>query len=97
MEDFPFKLILKYNDKINNEINPPFNYTLLTDLIKKKLNLKKIQIYYFDKEGIENEIKNDNDYINFINYFTNENSKEIEIIIINEEKIKIEKKKKYKN
>lgn len=38
MEDFPFKLILKYNDKINNEINPPFNYTLLTDLIKKKLN-----------------------------------------------------------
>ena len=93
MEDFPFKLNINYKNNIEEGIKPPFNFSLLTDLIKEKLNLKKIFIFYFDINGIEIEIKNNNDYINFIECSTNQNVKEIEIII----KENKEKKKENKN
>ena len=93
MEDFPFKLNINYKNNIEEGIKPPFNFSLLTDLIKEKLNLKKIFLFYFDINGIEIEIKNNNDYINFIEYSTNQNVKEIEIII----KENKEKKKENKN
>ena len=65
MESFPFDFCLNYKME-NCNIKPPANYTLLSEVISEKYDLKISNIFYIDENGAEIQIKNDIDYSNLL-------------------------------
>ncbi len=91
MDSFPFTLCLNYKmEEIT--IKPPSNYTLLLEVICEKYDLHLAYIFYNDDDGIEHEIKDDTDYVNFLNYATEEDLNEVEINIRSDEQMSQQRK-----
>ena len=80
MEDFPFNFNLNY--KIEDYIvKPPSSYLQLKEMAAKKYDINIEEMVYIPEEGQEMVIKNDQDYIDLIEYATNNNLKEVDIVI----------------
>ena len=91
MDSFPFTLSLNYKmEEIT--IKPPSNYTLLLEVICEKYDLNLAYIFYYDELGIEHQIKNDTDYVNFLNFATDEKLDEIEIHIRSDDQMSQQRK-----
>ena len=91
MDSFPFTLSLNYKmEEIT--IKPPSNYTLLLEVICEKYDLNLAYIFYDDELGIEHQIKNDTDYVNFLNFATDEKLDEIEIHIRSDDQMSQQRK-----
>ena len=92
MESFPFDLCLNYKME-NCNIKPPANYTLLSEVISEKYDLKISNIFYIDENGAEIQIKNDIDYSNLLLSASDQNVKEVELIIKSNEDMSQKRKK----
>ena len=80
MEDFPFLLNLNY--KMNDfEIKPPSNLSNLKEIATEKYDLKIAEMFYVTEDGEEKELQSENDYLDLIQYATDNNVDQIEIII----------------
>ena len=80
MEDFPFNFNLNY--KIEDYIiKPPPNYLQLKEMASKKYDIDIEEMVYIPEEGEEMIIKNDQDYADLIEYATEHELKEVDIII----------------
>ena len=91
MDSFPFTLSLNYKMELIT-IKPPINYTILLEVICERYDLHFAYIFYNDDSGIEYEIKNDTDYVNFLNFVTEENLNEIEIYIRSDDQMSQQRK-----
>ena len=88
MEDFPFNFNLNY--KIEDYIvKPPPNYGQLKEMASKKYDIDIEEMVYIPEEGDEMIINNDQDYADLIEYASEHNLKEVDIVI-NREKEKEE-------
>ncbi len=90
MESFPFNLSLNYKMEVVT-IKPPSNFTLLSEVICEKYDLHYAYIFYDNDLG-ETEIKNDTDYVNFLNFATDEKLDEIEIHIRSDDQMSQQRK-----
>ena len=86
MDSFPFTLSLNFKMEIVT-IKPPMNFTILSEAICEKYDLNRAYLFYNNEEGIELEIKNDSDYMEFLDYATQQNINEIEIYIRSDEQM----------
>ena len=86
MDDFPFLLNLNY--KMNDfEIKPPSNLFHLKEIATEKYDLKIAEMFYVTEEGEEIELQKEEDYLDMIQYATDNDLKQIEIIIKKNENI----------
>ena len=86
MEDFPFLFNLNY--KMNDfEIKPPPNLYHLKEIATEKYDLKIAEMFYVTEEGEEKELQNEEDYLDLIQYATDNNLDQVEIIIKKNENI----------
>ena len=85
MEDFPFNFNLNYK-KENFITKPPPNYSQLKEIASKKYEIKIEEMAYINEEEEETVINNEQDYADLIEYVTNHNLKEINILINREKK-----------
>ena len=92
MESFPFDFCLNYKME-NCNIKPPANFTLLSEVVAEKYDLKITNIFYVDESGVEKPIKNDIDYSNLLMVASDLGVKEIELIIKSNEDISQKRKK----
>jgi len=90
MESFPFNLSLNYKMEIVT-IKPPLNFTILSEVICEKYDLHLAYIFY-DTESGETEIKNDTDYVNFLEYASEQNLNEIDIYVRSDEQMSQQRK-----
>ena len=90
MESFPFTLSLNYKMEIVT-IKPPSNFTVLSEVICEKYDLHYAYIFYDNDLG-ETEIKNDTDYVNFLEYASEQNINEIEIYVRSDEQMSQQRK-----
>ena len=80
MEDFPFNINLNY--KVEDYIiKPPPNFNQLKEIASKKYDIKIEEMVHITENGEEMVITNDQDYAELIDYSTNNNLKEVDIII----------------
>ena len=80
MEDFPFNFNLNY--KIEDYIvKPPPNYGQLKEMASKKYDIDIEEMVYIPEEGDEMIINNDQDYADLIEYASEHNLKEVDIVI----------------
>ena len=80
MEDFPFNINLNY--KVEDYIiKPPPNFLQLKEIASKKYDIKIEEMVHITENGEEMVIKNDQDYADLIDYSTNNNLKEVDIVI----------------
>jgi len=92
MEDFPFLLNLNY--KMNDfEIKPPSSLYHLKEIATEKYDLKLADMFYVDGDGGENDLKTEEDYSNMIQYATDAELTQVEIIIKKDKKDISEKRK----
>ena len=80
MEPFPFDLLLNYKME-NCSIKPPANFSLLSEVIAEKFDLKISNIFYVNENGQETLIKDDNDYAQLLGESCDNGVTEIEIVI----------------
>jgi hypothetical protein len=80
MEPFPFDLLLNYKME-NCSIKPPANFSLLSEVIAEKFDLKISNIFYVNESGQETLIKDDNDYAQLLCDTCDNGVTEIEIVI----------------
>ena len=80
MEPFPFDLLLNYKME-NCSIKPPANFSLLSEVIAEKFDLKISNIFYVNENGQETLIKDDNDYAQLIGDTCDKGVTEVEIVI----------------
>ena len=92
MESFPFDFCLNYKME-NCNIKPPANFTLLSEVVAEKYDLKITNIFYVDESGVEKPIKNDIDYSNLLMVASDLGVKEIELIIKSSEDMSQKRKK----
>ena len=92
MESFPFDFSLNYKME-NCNIKPPANFSLLSEVISEKYDLKISNIFFIDDNGAEKPIKNDTDYSNLLMSASEQNVKEVEIIIKSNEDMSQKRKK----
>ena len=86
MDDFPFLLNLNY--KMNDfEIKPPSNLYHLKEIAAEKYDLKIAEMFYVTEEGEEIELLNEEDYLELIQYATDNDLQQVEIIIKKNENI----------
>ena len=80
MDDFPFLLNLNY--KMNDfEIKPPSNLYHLKEIATSKYDLKIAEMVYITEDGEEKELQTEEDYLDLIQYATDNNLQQVEIII----------------
>ena len=80
MEDFPFNFNLNY--KVEDYIiKPPPNFSQLKEIAAKKYEINIDEMVYTNENEEEIEIKNEQDYADLIEYASNHNLKEVDIII----------------
>ena len=85
MEDFPFNFNLSY--KIEDFIvKPPPNFFKLKELVVKNYEIDIKEMVYITESGDEMILNNEQDYVNLIEYASENNLTEVNIII-NREKI----------
>lgn len=92
MESFPFDFCLNYKME-NCNIKPPANFTLLSEVVAEKYDLKIANIFYADESGVERPIKNDIDYSNLLMGASDLGVKEVELIIKSNEDMSQKRKK----
>lgn len=85
MEDFPFLLNLNYKMELFT-IKPVKNLSTLKEIATEKFDLKVADMIYINEEGEENPLESEWDYVNLIEYATQEHVSDIEIIIRKEDK-----------
>ena len=86
MDDFPFLLNLNY--KMSDfEIKPPSNLYQLKEIATSKYDLKIAEMYYVTEDGEERELITEEDYLDLIQYATDSNLEQVEIIIKKNENI----------
>ena len=86
MEDFPFLLNLNY--KMNDfEIKPPQNLYHLKEIATEKYDLKIAEMFYVTEDGEEKELQNEEDYLELIQYATDNDLEQVEIIIKKNENV----------
>ena len=80
MDDFPFLLNLNY--KMNDfEIKPPSNLYHLKEIATSKYDLKIAEMFYVTEDGEERELNNEEDYLELIQYATDNDLNQVEILI----------------
>ena len=80
MEDFPFNFNLNY--KIEDYIiKPPPNFAQLKEMASKKYEIIIEEMLYRNEKEEEIILKNEQDYADLIEYATDHNLKEVDIII----------------
>lgn len=80
MDDFPFLLNLNY--KMNDfEIKPPNSLSHLKEIATEKYDLKIAEMFYVTEDGEEKELENEEDYLELIQYATDKDLKQVEIVI----------------
>ena len=84
MEDFPFNFNLSYQSE-DYIVKPPTGLFQLKELINKKYNIEIENMVYIPENGEKMEIKNEQDYADLIQYASNQNLKEVVILINREE------------
>ena len=84
MEDFPFNFNLSYQSE-DYIVKPPTGLFQLKDLITKKYNIEIENMVHIPENGEKMEIKNEQDYADLIQYASNQNLKEVVILINREE------------
>ena len=80
MDDFPFLLNLNYKMK-DFEIKPPSNLYHLKEIATSKYDLKIAEMVYITEDGEEKELQTEEDYLDLIQYATDNNLQQVEIII----------------
>ena len=80
MDDFPFLLNLNYKMK-GFEIKPPTNLYHLKEIATEKYDLKIAEMFYVTEDGEEKELQNEEDYLELIQYATDNDLDQVEIII----------------
>ena len=83
MEDFPFNFNLSYQSE-DYIVKPPTGLFQLKELITKKYNIEIENMVHIPENGEKMEIKNEQDYADLIQYASNQNLKEV-VILINRE------------
>ena len=83
MEDFPFNFNLSYQSE-DYIVKPPTGLFQLKELITKKYNIEIEDLVHITENGEKMEIKNEQDYANLIQYASDNNLKEV-VILINRE------------
>ena len=84
MEDFPFNFNLSYQSE-DYIVKPPTGLFQLKELITKKYNIEIENMVHIPENGEKMEIKNEQDYADLIQYASNQNLKEVVILINREE------------
>ena len=84
MEDFPFNFNLSYQSE-DYIVKPPTGLFQLKELITKKYNIEIENMVHIPENGEKMEIKNEQDYADLIQYASNQNIKEVLILINREE------------
>ena len=84
MEDFPFNFNLSYQSE-DYIVKPPTGLFQLKELITKKYNIEIENMIHIPENGEKMEIKNEQDYADLIQYASNQNLKEVVILINREE------------
>ena len=84
MEDFPFNFNLSYQSE-DYIVKPPTGLFQLKELITKKYNIEIENMVHIQENGEKMEIKNEQDYADLIQYASNQNLKEVVILINREE------------
>ena len=84
MEDFPFNFNLSYQSE-DYIVKPPTGLFQLKELITKKYNIEIENMVHILENGEKMEIKNEQDYADLIQYASNQNLKEVVILINREE------------
>ena len=84
MEDFPFNFNLSYQSE-DYIVKPPTGLFQLKELINKKYNIEIENMVHIPENGEKMEIKNEQDYADLIQYASNQNLKEVVILINREE------------
>ena len=86
MDDFPFLLNLNY--KMNDfEIKPPNNLSHLKEIATEKYDLKIAEMFYVTEDGEEKDLQNEEDYMELIQYATDNELKQVEILIKKNENV----------
>ena len=80
MEDFPFNFNLSYQSE-DYIVKPPTGLFQLKDLITKKYNIEIENMVHIPENGKKMEIKNEQDYADLIQYASDNNLKEVVILI----------------
>ena len=85
MDDFPFMLNLNY--KMNYfEIKPPTNLSHLKEIATSKYDLKIAEMFYVTEENEEMALQSEEDYLELIQYATDNNLEQVEILFKKNEK-----------
>ncbi len=84
MEDFPFNFNLSYQSE-DYIVKPPTGLFQLKEIITKKYNIEIENMVHIPENGEKMEIKNEQDYADLIQYASNQNLKEVVILINREE------------
>jgi len=80
MDDFPFLINLNY--KMNDfEIKPPSNLYHLKEIATSKYDLKIAEMFYVTEDGEEKELNNEEGYLELIQYATDNDLNQVEILI----------------
>ena len=92
MEDFPFLLNLNY--KMNDfEIKPPRSLRNLKEITNEKYDLTYNELIYYTEEGEEKDLITEQDYAELLDYATENNLDQVEIIVKKNEKNTSQKRK----
>lgn len=92
MDDFPFLLNLNY--KMNDfEIKPPRSLRNLKEITNEKYDLTYNELVYYTDEGEEKDLITEQDYAELLDYATENNLNQIEIIVKKNEKNTSQKRK----
>lgn len=85
MDSLSFEIVLNYGMETLT-IKPPNSYISLLEIAKEKYDLTIVnRLVYYDEGGEEVKISNDTDYLNFFDYASLNELKEIDIIIKSDE------------
>ena len=85
MNDFPFLLNLNY--KMNDfEIKPPNSLRNLKEVTNEKYDLTYNELIYYTEEGEEKDLITEQDYAELLEYATENNLNQVEIIVKKNEK-----------
>jgi hypothetical protein len=92
MDSLNFEIVLNYTMK-TFQIKPPNSYQSLIEIIKEKFDLTIVNKLVYNEEDEEISIKQDSDYLKFLDFVDANELKEIDLIIKSDETKKLKAKK----
>ena len=91
MDDFPFMINMNYK-MIDFEIKPPSSLYHLKEVACSKYDLKLAEMVYVTEEGEQKPLDTEEQYLEMIDYATNNNLDQIEVYIKKNENVSIRRK-----